>query len=554
MPRRSSVLLLVTIAPALLGAAVFANTLANALVYDDPLAIEMSRLPLGELAMRRYGLTYMTIKLDHALWGSWPPGYHLTNVLLHAACAALAALCTLSLGGRPAAALLCGLLFAVHPVHTEAVASVENRKEMLAMLFAAVSVILYRSTRRPRWCYAGALACLALAMHAKEVAAVGLVAMLPLAGLLPGPEAADPAQRRRRALKRTLPLLVLGVLATGWYGGRVWRAFTSAEIARNTGSTFKTYGEVLATSAASIPDVGRLLVYPARLSADYPPPVRRRLTDRRSTAGLLLLAGFVAAAAVAARAAPLVAFGLAWTLITYLPVANVVPLTSYFLAERYLYVPSFGLCLAGAVALDGLYARSAARPMRALAAVLALALVLGGAARSSLRNRDWRDAVSLWTSALRAVPQGSSRIHAELGLALLEAGRGPEAIPHLQHAVEIGPVEADFHNNLGLALEQAERPVDAVAHYERALAMEPGNPLFRYNLGRALVRVGRADRGLAHLRIVAQEEAWTNAPPWVGAALAARGTSPAELCATLRDWLAARGAAAPTSPPAPPAR
>jgi tetratricopeptide (TPR) repeat protein len=419
------------------------------------------------------------------------------------------------------------------------------------MLFAAASVILYRSTWRPRWCYAGALACVALAMHAKEVAAVGLVAMLPLAGLLPGPDAGDAAQRRRRAMHRTLPLLVLGVLATGWYGGSVWRAFAPAEIARNAGSTFKTYGEVLATSAASIPDVGRLLVYPARLSADYPPPIRRRLTERRSAAGLLLLAGWIAVAAAAVRAAPLFAFGLAWTVITYLPVANVVPLTSYFLAERYLYVPSFGLCLAGALLLAGLYGRSATR---ALVAALTLALVLGGAARSTLRNRDWRDSVSLWTAALRAVPQGSSRIHAELGLALLEAGRGAEAIPHLQLAVEIGPVEADFHNNLALALEQAGRPAEAVAHYERALAMEPGNPIFRYNLGRTLVTVGRPQQGLAHLRVVAQEEAWVGAPPWVGAALAARGTSPAELRATLRDWLATRGASTPTSRPELPAR
>jgi tetratricopeptide (TPR) repeat protein len=393
----------------------------------------------------------------------------------------------------------------------------------------------------------------ALAMHAKEVAAVGLVAMLPLSGLLPGQDSADSAQRRRRTMRRTLPLLVLGVLATGWYGGRVWRAFTPEDIARNTGSTFTTYGEVLATSAGSIPDVGRLLVYPARLSADYPPHVQRRLTERRSIAGLVLLAGWVAAAAAAVRAAPIFAFALAWTLIMYLPVANVVPLTNYFLAERYLYVPSFGLCLAGALVLAGLSTRSTARPLRVLVAAFTLVLLLAGAARSSLRNRDWRDAVSLWTSALRAVPQGSSRIHAELGLALLEAKRGPEAIPHLQLAVEIGPVEADFHNNLALALEQAGRPAEAATHYERALAMEPENPLFRYNLGRTLVTVGRPADGLAHLRIVAHEDAWVDAPPWIGAALAARGTSPAELRATLSTWLAARGQA-PTSPPGPPAR
>jgi hypothetical protein len=546
LPR--STLLLVTLVPALAGIAVFANTVGNPLLYDDPLAVEMASLPVGQLATHRNGLTYLTIALDHGLWGSWPAGYHLTNVLLHGVCSALVALCTLTLGGRPRVAALCGLLFAVHPVHTEVAASIENRKEMLALLFALGSIILYRDRgrRHPGWCYAGALLCVALGMHAKEVAAVGVVVMLPFADLLPDSERrADFATRRRRATRRALPFVILGVLATAWYGGNVLRAFAPSAVARNVGSTFASYAEVLTATAASVPAVGRLLVYPARLSTDYPAPVNRRFTDSRAVAGALLVIGWIVATAGVARRAPLLAFGLAWTLIMYLPTANVVPLTSHFLAERYLYVPSFGLCLVAALGFERLHARAPAGPRRALVVALVIIILGAGAARSVDRNQDWRDAVSLWTAALEANPEGSGKIHGELGLALVEAGRGTDAIAHLQRALEIGPPETDFHNNLALALEREGRLAEALPHFEHALAMEPTNPLFRYNLGRTLVAVGRVDEGLAHLRTVSREETWRDLPPSVGAALAARGTSPAALRTTLKAWLAARDGSRP---------
>jgi tetratricopeptide (TPR) repeat protein len=542
LSRHGKALLLAALAPALVGIAVFANTLANPLLYDDPLALEMASAPVQQLATHRYGLTYLTVKLDQGLWGSWPAGFHLANVLFHGAASALAALAAVALGARPAVGLLCGLLFAVHPVHSEVVASIENRKEILALLFAASGLILYRCrARRYRgWCYAGALACVALGMHAKEVAAVGMVVMLPLADLLPevdGPTSF--AARLRRTAWRALPLAILGVLATAWYGGNALRAFTPDAIAQNVERSSASYPEVLASSAASVPDVGRLLVYPARLSVAYPQPAERRLGDARALAGALVVIGWLAAAVSVARRSPLLAFGLAWTPIMYLPVSNVVPLTPHFLAERYLYVPSFGFCLVLALGLERLRARATAGPLRALVVALIIAVLCAGAARSVVRNRDWRDPVSLWTAALEAAPEGSSTIHGELGRALMQVGRDAEAIPHLLRAVESGLVEAEFHSNLGLALDRNGYPAEAVPHFERALAMEPTNPLFRYNLGRALVGAGRVEEGVVHLRILTHPDAWTDPPPWVSAALTARGTSADELRATLREWLAA---------------
>jgi tetratricopeptide (TPR) repeat protein len=511
-------------------------------VYDDPLALEVARAPLQHLVPRRFGFTYLTIHFDQFLWGSWVPGFHLTNLLLHSLCASLVAGCALALGARPFAASLCGLLFAVHPVHVEAVASIENRKDILAMMFVAGSVMLYRSRWRPRWCYPASLACFALGMHAKEVAAVGLAAMLPLTDLLPdSTSAVRSSARLRRAAGRAVPVLMLGLIVTGSAAGNIFEKFSVRSIAAETDGTVSSYDEVLATAAGSVPDVARLLFFPAKLSVDYPKRPQTSLTNRRASAGLLLTLSWIAVAALLARRAPVAAFSMVWTLVMYLPVSNVVPLTPFFVAERYLYVPSFGVCLTVALGIEALH-RSLAGDgtkawVRAAPIGLAAVLIVTGAMRSAVRNRDWRDGLSLWTSALRTVPEGSGKIHGELGLVLWELGRGNEAIRHLTRALDIGPEEADFHNNLALALLQARRPSEAIGHLRRALEMRPEEPLTRFNLARTLLEVGKADEALVHLRHVAREEAWHDVSPTTKAALAERGLSAAEFRVTIRRWL-----------------
>src|SRR5436309_795840 len=84
-------LIVLTLVPALIAAIVFANTLQNGLVYDDPLALEVATQPTSTLLPHRYGLAYLTIKLEELLWSS-PSGFHLTNLLLHASSSALVGL------------------------------------------------------------------------------------------------------------------------------------------------------------------------------------------------------------------------------------------------------------------------------------------------------------------------------------------------------------------------------------------------------------------------------------------------------------------------------
>jgi hypothetical protein len=525
---RGAVALIVAV-PAALAALVYAQTLGYGAVYDDPAALEMARAPIGELLTHRFGLTYLSIRLDEAVCG-WMSCYHLTNIVLHAACSALAGLLALNLTGRPWVALLTGALFAVHPVHVEVVASIENRKDMLAMLFGLTSVLLYRARSVPG--YLGSIVALLLAISAKDAAAIGIVGVLPLAGLLPHPDAEVPwSDRVALTARRLAPLVVVGVVMTAWYGGNLAGKFRSEAIAFTTGNACSSYGEVLGTSAAALPEVARLLVFPATLSADYPTRPEGGVVTARALAGTLLALSVGAVALWLSALAPVAAFGVAWIAITYLPVSNIVPLTAYFVAERYLYVPSFGICLLAAVALDRL-GRD-----RALAMTAAAAILVAGAVRSRLRVRDWRDSVTLWTAALRVVPEGSARIHAELGRTLLKEGRAEEAMPHLVEVRMLEPDRPESFNDLGLAFLETGRPSDAVPFFRRALAMTPRNPLVRHNLATALLQAGARDEAVLQLRVVAREEEWRDLQPVVRAALTQRGITAEEFRARVQRWL-----------------
>jgi tetratricopeptide (TPR) repeat protein len=154
------------------------------------------------------------------------------------------------------------------------------------------------------------------------------------------------------------------------------------------------------------------------------------------------------------------------------------------------------------------------------------------------RVPDWHDALSLWESAARAIPGGTGRIHAELGLALSRANRSAEAIDHFRRSIAAGPEKADTQNNLGLELFNAGEVEASIPHFARAIEIWPQNPVFHYNLAAALLRTGRYAAALAEMRIAGSDEAWRQVDPAVGAALAARGFTERQFRAQIEQWIA----------------
>jgi tetratricopeptide (TPR) repeat protein len=497
--------LIVGLVPALLAAAVFANTLDNKFAYDDGLVVARAsdwQVKWHQFARSPWrSLTYATHVLDFLLWGKWPPGFHLTNLILHAIASSLAASVGFILTRSVRTGILCGTLFAVHPVHVEAVASIANRKDILAMIFVLLSLVVWLPARRTRRHYFATFFFVALAYLAKEIVAAGAVPMLFLADLLFRSERAhSPLQRFTRTVWHGLPFILLTLAATVRLIQSVPEIFENASIDRATEGLVRNYAALLATSAGAIPEHFRLLFFPVTLSADYPVRVHHHFAEPGVRLGIGLLLLWLLVAVAAARRAPLVTFAMLWVIVTYLPCANIVPLTHFLVAERYLYAPSFGICLLAAAMLDqalGLADRNGLTCLKRAVMIVCIAVIAAAGGRSFLRNRDWHDGATLASAAL-AAGFDTWRMHSMLGMAII-----------------------------GEAVKEDRDYASAAAHFERAVELRPFDPVRRYELATALVMMGRIEQARRQLRdAVERRDQGSQAPPalvMLGLAFASQG-------------------------------
>jgi hypothetical protein len=420
-------------------------------------------------------LTVSTYALDWKV--GWVPWFHAVNLFWHAgASVAVAALARRWAGDR--GALAAGLIFAVHPVHVEAVANIAGRAELMAALFAVVAVYAALGRDHIGWsALAGALALLC-----KENGAVvpGLIVWGWVVGLARPP-------RRRVALYIASWVAVGAAYAVvRWY---VLRPYAGVY---NVAAQFvgASPWAIRLTAVATFADFARLLVFPLTLRVDYSPAERTLVTsplDGRLVLGLLCLGVWAALLVMAwRRGRKLEAFGLGWIALALLPVANLLYPAGVLVAERTLYLPSVGLALAAGAVLGRL---GALQPRR-LAWVLTLVVVAGGI-RTALRVPVWRDEVAVVLSELEDSPRSYAGpahmvvlyLNAHQPAKALEAFRRSVSIydatlpwvylTGAEAAITVGlPLTAD---SLLVRLERLCTRCDHYYRYEAAAAVTRGN-------------------------------------------------------------------------------
>jgi hypothetical protein len=422
---------------ALVALAVYASTLSYQFVYDDRYVIVLNtRLhdlanwweiivqPWWPAGLYR-PFTSLTFAANWALGQGAPFGFHLVNVLVHAAASALVWVLASRLMPLPAA-LAGALLFAVHPVHVEAVASVVGRAETLATLFVLLAALCYlrygdpggeeaRTAARRRGAGFGALAAGVLALASKE-SAFALPAILLVVDWAGAQARAEEYSTR---LARTWRLWCATlVVSLGW----LWlRTAVVGDLVGDTpapGLAGTSLGERIAIMLPVVTEYLRLLLFPLRLSADYSPDFlpASPVFSIPAFLGLALFLGCVALALWARRRAWVVTAGLAWTGASIFVVSNLVVPTGVVLAERTLYLASAGVCLAVGWAWGWGFQR---RPRMAVAL---LALVLAVAAgRTWSRSGVWRDDATFFPRLIADAP-GSYRADWVAGMLSYMAG------------------------------------------------------------------------------------------------------------------------------------
>ena len=380
-------------------------------------------------------LAIVTYTLDWHWGGGAPAWFHVMNLLWNAGASVLVALLAGAWsggrGGEPGAAgdgagaraaLVGGLLFAVHPVHVEAVANIVGRAELLAACFTLLAV--YCAVERDNWWLSALFWQLGLLSKENAVAAPALIVGAWVLGIGP---------------RRPTRNLVLAFGGSWVAVGLLYAALRHAALGAyaplwSPAPVFLGQSPlgIRLTAVAALTDVARLLLFPLHLRADYSPAERVAVThvgDAAFLLGFLVLAGWAVLLWLAWRRGRTVeALGVAWIGIAYLPVANLLFPIGVLIAERTLYLPSAGLALAaGAVA-----ARLPARPGYGLAFAL---VVIAGATRTVLRIPVWHDNLAVAQSIRRDSPD-SYQGHMEAAGILLERGRPDLALTAARLAVE----------------------------------------------------------------------------------------------------------------------
>lgn len=535
--------------------AAYANGLGGQFVFDDFLLARYAwqdvpvsewgwGLPSPEGHAAQRPLVTASFYLDAALFGREPFGYHVINLLLHALAVILAWRVLLRLGLDGRAALIAGLVFALHPVQTESVTYIAGRRDLLlGVTFLGAWLLALRARGgSPPLNGAGAFALYLLALASKEAAivvpAVIVLAELPPAGCAWNARSPEPREgsllgdlacaiRRRRCM--IVPMLVVGL---PWL---FHRALFSRHTAVERGSPL-IGGEpgihVLSAAKAQVLLLWRLL-FPLELQADYSrvdPLYARGWGDPVGWAAVALL--ILVLGLILWLLHRRSRFGLAGALLAVLmlPTAQIVPLTE-LVAEHYLYLPvlAWGIVLARAE----WWLRQVPRAWAAAAATGAATLVLVGFfVRTAVRNLDYRDPIAFWSAVERVAP-GNARAQVSLGAHLKEAGRPPgEYVPRFERAIELDPERAAGWLNLGLALADAGRLDEAAHVFERVLKIQPRNPDARAMLAGVLLQQRETDAAQAHIEVLAERTPRHPMLPllrWALAALKARESGSASI-------------------------
>ena len=446
-------------------------------------------------------LTIVAFALEWAAGKGAPWVFHAVNIALYA-CVAAAVLWLASLLQRWRAAVLSAVVFAVHPVHVEAVGNAVGQSELLAALFCVLGVAVYVRARRGgslSWRATSAVGALyAAACLSKEHG----VLLLPLVVLaewlaLPALSGSGEGVRWRERLRLVAPhwaalaavavayLLLRGSIpdvVAGQQNTALLRQFPWAV-------RFYTFLNV-------VPEWFRLLLWPERLAADYSPqhilvPLRWTWT---MLPGIAVVVGVLVVAGVTARRHRAATYAFAWMLATLSIASGLFVATGVLLAERTLFLPSVGVALlAGAVAHWALRA-AARRDLRLAGAVGAIVAVLValGAWRSADRQPVWKDNESLFSSGVIDAPL-SYRAHYSWGGQLFEMGRYAEGEREVRMAMRLFPVDPDPPDYLGSRYMRAGMCEHAIPLFNKALAINGRRRYTRLRLISCLLATEQPD-------------------------------------------------------------
>ncbi len=499
--------------PLLLVAAVagtYAPSVAVPFFFDDvPAIVENPRLaarpvwraletpPQSPLTGRP--IAALSLALNHA-WGRLEPwGYHAVNLALHALNSLLlwgiaratfrSPLLAPRLGAAAdSLASAIALLWAVHPLGSEAVVYTIQRTELLMAFFLLLTLHAaqrsWSSAWPGIWCAIGVVAC-ALGMASKEVMVSAPILVLLHDRIF---RALGSRELFRRRWRFYLPLAATwGILALLVATGTRSRSVGADSIA--------DAWRYLAAQCAVILEYLRLCVWPAGFCIDHGESTE--FPRAMVIAGGAVLASILVLTLAALRRAPAWSYPGLWFFMILAPTSSVLPIASEVGAERRMYLPL--AAVVAAIVAGARAACPAARRRVALGAGLTLLVAAGLLALTRLRIEDYRTEERIWQDAIAKRPD-NPRPYANLGAYYVKQRDTAKAIGWLERAIAIEPRFGTAYATLGDALVAEGRIPEAIRRYEEAVRLIPDHANVYNAVAKLYLDIGQARRAMELFR------------------------------------------------------
>lgn len=491
---------------------VYANSLGNGFTFDDHAIVEdnpsVLSVDLGHIFSSPYWpnrdhaglyrpLTTLSLALNYALHGFDPFGYHVVNVLLHICNALLVYVLMRHLLRLPFGVPV-ALLFALHPVQTEAVNGIVGRAELLSAFWVLVTCLLYvrsgvNEGRGLNGLFGLSLLASFLAMCSKENAAcvVGLLVVYDWVWIHRGRWPGGVLGFLKTGLPRYMPyvgLVGIFLFVRTQVVGAVLLPAPPPEF-DNPLPHLEGMSRWLTTLAA-LGVYLRLLIFPVWLMPDYSYgeiPIVTSAFDPLAWGPFVVGVGVLTLVGVWIFRRQFLAgsLGVLFFVVAFAPVSNFVVTIGTVLGERLLYLPMVGVALfVGAIA-SRLYVGEERRYV-----VMGLVVLLGVlGVRTGVRNADWKNDVTLFLAAIHDGNR-SAKVYYNLGVGYRKLGAYQEAVQAFEKLAEAKPADANSWKYLGIVYAEQQRIEDAAEAYKKAVALDSTQIDLWERLGALSVHLG----------------------------------------------------------------
>jgi len=485
----------------LLGFIVYSNSLGGKFILDDDYLVKGNKyitniryLPRifareieneGSKSNFYRPVQILAYMIDYALCKYDVRGYHLTSTLLHIITALAIYWLASILFNNKFLSLSASLLFIAHPVHTEAIAYISGAAEPLAAIFVLLAFIFYIKENDTENIvqYFIMLSCCILALLSKEASIILPALLLLYRGIF------------KKKLNKRAFFSVL-VIACVYIMLRV--TVFKAILPHAASNVMQSLGERLPGFFAAIANYMRILILPFDLHMEYGKSLFK-FSDLKVWLGALLLFSFLFYAAKEKGRNKVVAFSILWFFITLMPVSNLYPVNAY-MAEHWLYLPSFGFFLILGYLLSRIYN---VNKIKYISILLTLLLLLFYSYLTIKQNSYWKEPMVFYERTLRYSPD-SSLMNNNLGNAYYAAGKKEKAITLYKKAIAIDN-DIQAYGNLACIYNEMGRKDEAVNLYKEAISLDKTHGSYGANydnLGLIYKDMGEMDKAIESFKKV----------------------------------------------------